>query len=150
MTIAEVTTNIIAGGLLGILGQGVRVAVGLKKFNETNATLTAMGKPPEKFDVGRLFISMFIGFVAGAIGMLVKGSSLGKDGQYDTEAIVTIIAIGYSGADFIEGVFNTYISRFKPNDPLATPDTAGKSITTEGQPALVADESNFYNTPAQG
>lgn len=151
MTITEVTTNIIAGGLLGILGQGVRVAVGLKKFNETNATLTAQGKAPEKFDTGRLFISMFIGFVAGAIGMLVKGASIGNKGDYDTEAIVTIIAIGYSGADFIEGVFNTYISRFKqPNDPVATRDTAYSNANADGQPAYVADEANYSSTPAQG
>src|SRR6185436_9430593 len=108
MTLNEITTNIIAGGLLGMLGQGVRIAVGLKKFNETNATLTAQGKPPEKFDTGRLLISMFIGFVSGAVGMLVKSANLDKDGQYDTQAIITIIAIGYSGPDFIEGVFNTY------------------------------------------
>ena len=151
MVLNEIINNIIAGGLLGTLGQGVRIAVGLKKFNETNATLTAQGKAPEKFDPGRLIISSFIGFVAGAIGMLVKGASLGKDGQYDTEAIVTIIAIGYSGADFIEGVFNTYINRFKPNDPLATPDTAAKvAVASDGQPTFVADESNFSNTPAQG
>jgi hypothetical protein len=151
MVLSEIINNIIAGGLLGTLGQGVRVAVGLKKFNETNATLTAQGKAPEKFDTGRLIISMFIGFVAGAIGMLVKGASLGKDGNYDTEAVIMIIAIGYSGADFIEGVFNTYINRFKPNDPLATPEAVSKpTAVADGQPTLVADESNFYNTPAQG
>ena len=151
MVLSEIINNIIAGGLLGTLGQGVRIAVGLKKFNETNASLTAQGKAPEKFDTGRLIISMFIGFVAGAIGMLVKGASLGKNGEYDTEAVITIIAIGYAGADFIEGVFNTYINRFKPSDPLATPDTAARpTAVTDGQPTLVADEATFSNAPAQG
>lgn len=120
MTIIEIINNVLAGGLLGSLGQGVRIAVGLKKFNESNSEKVAQNKPPEEFSTSRMLISIFIGFVAGAIGMLIKGNSLatvqGSVKDYGTEAIITIIAIGYSGADFIEGVFNTYINKFNPTN----------------------------------
>lgn len=112
MTIVEIINNVIAGGLLGALGQGIRIAVGLKKLNEENATQNLQGISPEPFNSSRLLISIFIGFVAGAISMLVKGPSNSNDDDFSTEEIITIIAIGYSGADFIEGVFNTYINKF--------------------------------------
>lgn len=111
MTTNEVIQNVLAGGLLGILGQGIRIAVGLKKLNDSNNVQLAQGNTQENFSTSRMFISIFIGFAAGAIGMLIKGSTLAKDGNFDTESIVTIMAIGYSGADFIEGVFNTYINK---------------------------------------
>src|SRR5882724_809235 len=100
MTILAIINNVVAGGLLGALGQGVRTAVGLKKFNEDNTANAASNKPAEEFSVSRMVISLFIGFVAGALGMLIKGYDANKDLQQET--IITIIAIGYSGADFIE------------------------------------------------
>jgi hypothetical protein len=160
MTINEIISNVIAGGLLGSLGQGVRIAVGLKKLNDSNTAKVAQGTSPEQFSTGRLVISIFIGFVAGAIGMLVKGSTIGNNGDYNTEGIVTIIAIGYSGADFIEGVFNTYINKF--SQPAGTgsdgnvgntqPSTLASSSARgyNEQPVNVPDEANFDNTPAQG
>lgn len=152
MTITEIINSVLAGGMLGALGQGIRVAVGLKKFNEENASKAASGKPTEEFSTSRLVISIFIGAVAGALGMLVKGEGLAKDGNFSTESIVTIIAIGYSGADFIEGVFNTYIGKFSKTDQQINkpaPFTSGNGLSNE-QPVLVPDEANFSNTPAQG
>ncbi len=153
MTIPEIINNVIAGGLLGALGQGVRTAVGLKKFNEENALSANVGKPSEQFSVSRMVISLFIGFVAGAIGMLVKGPTLAKDGNFSTESIVMIIAIGYSGADFIEGVFNTYIKKVDPVNTTATiPITTviNSTLPAIDQPETVPDEANFTNTLAQG
>jgi len=152
MTIIDIINNILAGGMLGAIGQGVRIAIGLKKFNEGNAANAAQGKPVEEFSSGRLLISIFIGFVAGAMGMLVKGSGLSDKGNYSTEAIVTIIAIGYSGADFIEGLFNTYINKFKPTDSTVNKPVAtnAANVPANDQPAVVSDEANFSNTPAQG
>jgi hypothetical protein len=116
MTILEIINNVLAGGLLGALGQGIRIAVGFKKMNDSNTIqLAQQGNTLESFSASRLLISLFIGFVAGAIAMLVKGPSMtNKPNDYNTEFIVTIMAIGYSGADFIEGVFNTYINKFSP------------------------------------
>ena len=156
MTINEIISNVIAGGLLGILGQGVRIAVGLKKFNDDNTMKVAKGEPTEKFNGDRLMISIFIGFVAGAIGMLVKGSTIATNNDYNTEGIVTIIAIGYSGADFIEGVFNTYIKKFNQDPTLkqdvTTPVLSAKNNLTANteQPLNVPDEANFDNSLALG
>lgn len=161
MTLNEIISNVIAGGLLGMLGQGVRIAVGLKKLNDSNTAKVAAGKTPEIFNVSRTVMSIFIGFVAGAIGMIVKGSTISPGGDYNTEGIVTIIAIGYSGADFIEGVFNTYINRFAQpkssstadNSPGNTPpaDINTSTLPLAVEPPLnVPDESAFDNVPAQG
>lgn len=155
MVISEIINNVVAGGLLGSFGQGVRIAVGLKKLNEGNAALVAQGKPAEEFSTSRLVISIFTAFVAGALGMVVKYSSQGDTKDMTAEAVLTIIAVGYSGADFIEGVFNTYISKYTPTNtttPAATPPDPKNISTTPAneQPLTVADEAIFSNGPAQG
>src|SRR5205809_1132934 len=99
MTTPDLINNIISGGLLGMLGQGIRVAVGLKKFNEENSVKALEGKNTEPFSTSRLLISIFIGFVAGALGMIIKSPDANANNE--REFIITIIAIGYSGADFI-------------------------------------------------
>lgn len=151
MLINDIIQNVIAGGLLGILGQGVRMAVGLKKFNDKNTKEVIEGNAPEELKPGRMVISIFIGFVAGAVGMLIKGANLSVNGDYSTESIVTIIAIGYSGADFIEGVFNTYLNKFSPVKPekAAANQQAAPPIQLD-QPTLVQDESALPGKPPQG
>lgn len=157
MTIIEIINSVLAGGLLGALGQGIRTAVGLKKFNEDNISKATQNKPTEEFSISRMVISIFIGFVAGALGMLVKGSNLTDSnlavkGDYSKESIITIIAIGYSGADFIEGVFNTYIKKITPTITESTTSNTLKSTapSSTDQPLKVPDEANFSNAPAQG
>lgn len=126
MTVLSIINTLLAGGLLGILGQGVRIAVGMKKFNESNTASAAQGLPTEEFSTSRLLISIFIGFVAGAIALLIKESGDGK--TLETETVVTIIAAGYSGADFIEGIFNTYVTKF---NPAGTAPAAQRATATE-------------------
>lgn len=150
MTITEIINSVLAGGLLGALGQGIRAAVGLKKFNEDNTANTAVNKPAEEFSISRMVISLFIGFVAGALGMLIKGSGLAVKGDYNAESIVTIIAIGYSGADFIEGVFNTYIKKIAPSAGNSSNTVNNNASAAADQPVAVPDEANFSNSPAQG
>ncbi len=146
-----IINTVIAGGLLGALGQGVRIAVGLKKFNEENTANASSNKPVEEFSISRMVISIFIGFVAGALGMIVKGYGQEPDKDLKTETIITIIAIGYSGADFIEGVFNTYIKKVIPvvsaNDSAVNPSA---SASDKELPLTLPDEANFSNNPAQG
>jgi hypothetical protein len=101
MTVADTINEILLGGLLGMLGQGIRIAVGLKKLNSSNPT----DLDNSEFSSNRLLISIFIGFAAGAISLLLKGAPTKPD---DKDFILTIMAAGYSGADFIEGVFKTY------------------------------------------
>jgi hypothetical protein len=151
MNITDLILNIVGGGLLGSLGQGIRIVVGLKKLNAENVSKTLQGKSTEDFSAGRLLMSIFIGFVAGALGLLTK-TSLAKDGSYNGESIVTIIAIGYSGADFIEGVFNTYLDKFKSETPPAKiPIHPGGPMQNPNmQPLNVSDEANFNSYQFQG
>lgn len=145
MTIIELLNNVLAGGVLGVLGQGVRIAVGLKKLHDSNTAKVAQDAAPEPFSPGRLLVSLFVGFVAGAIGMLVKNPTKATGGDLSTEAIVTIIAVGYSGADFIEGLFNTYIQKFNTPTPAVAMVAAAQPVVAAqpviaAQPVLVAPD----------
>jgi hypothetical protein len=109
--INDIILTIIAGGLLGIIGQGIRVAVGFKKLNETRVTNPTNPADPvpetkETFDTSRLLLSIFLGFIAGAIALICRGTT-----AFDKEVAFAIIASGYAGADFIEGFFTTYIKK---------------------------------------
>lgn len=108
ITTYDLISNLIAGGILGVIGQGIRIIVGLKKLDEKRVTQV---DEKEIFNNNRLFISIFIGFIAGMIAILVKSTS---SNGFTNELILAIIASGYSGADFIEGVFNAYFK--KTND----------------------------------
>jgi len=121
MTITEITQVTVAGGLLGTLGQGIRIAVGLKKLNEENTARSLSDKGEKPFSASRLLISVFIGFVAGALAMLIKYASTDKPETNNTEIVIMIIAAGYAGVDFIEGIFITYGSKLKPSTTPTNP-----------------------------
>jgi len=111
MTPEQVIEKILLGGLLGLLGQGIRMAIGLKKLSDANAQKDVK----EELNGGRLMVSLFIGFVAGALYILVNGFQDNPDvqnGEYiGNQFVFTVIAAGYAGSDFIEGLFNTYIAK---------------------------------------
>lgn len=100
--------EILLGGLLGVLGQGIRVVSGLAKLNASNVANKANNTPTTDFSAARLLVSLFIGFIAGAVASLINGQP--KPANENT-FIVTIIAAGYSGADFIEGIFQKYLPK---------------------------------------
>jgi hypothetical protein len=131
---AEIINLVIVGGLLGLLGQGIRMAVGLKKLSDANAAKPF--EPNETADTSRLRTSLFIGAVAGALYLLVHG----KQQEYAPDFIFTVIAAGYAGADFIEGFFNTYLNK------IGTPQTNASDLkntleTKKMEDALVIDEA---------
>jgi len=125
MTSQEIIDIIILGGLLGVLGQGIRMVVGLKKLSDENAKL-AEGET-SVVNITRLLTSIFIGFVAGALYLLIN--QLPKDPK--PEFYFTIIAAGYAGTDFIEGLFNTYISKKAPGVVVTKTDTSTKETPPE-------------------
>ena len=89
-------TFVALGILLGLVGQTLRVVVGVKKEVDQ---ATAAGKTlKDSFDSVRLAISLMIGGLAGGLGAI---SLLGT--EINRELLLTLVAIGYSGADFIEG-----------------------------------------------
>ncbi|PTT72588.1 MULTISPECIES: hypothetical protein [unclassified Chryseobacterium] len=108
METEKAVSMILLGGLLGIVGQGVRMIVGLKKLNEENSQKKP-GESIEKFHASRIWLSMFVGFTAGVLALIVKG--IDEKFVYTKELAFAIIGAGYSGADFIEGLFNSYIKK---------------------------------------
>ncbi|PZR23083.1 MAG: hypothetical protein DI539_03940 [Flavobacterium psychrophilum] len=147
MTPEQVIEKILLGGLLGLLGQGIRMAIGLKKLSDTNAQRDSK----EELNTGRLMVSLFIGFVAGALYVLVNGFSNQPDvenGEYiGNQFVFTVIAAGYAGSDFIEGLFNTYMAKM----PTAGSGNTGTTVTGTNPvvvaPANTADTAVVVNQP---
>ncbi|MGW9329291.1 glycoside hydrolase family 19 protein [Bosea sp. NPDC055594] len=102
MSATELLVTIFLSGMMGLVGQGARAVIGLKKLNDANA-----GKDPGQADLflaSRLLISLMIGFIAGVLAAFALG--LGKligTGNITPEILLGIAAAGYVGSDFIEG-----------------------------------------------
>jgi hypothetical protein len=117
-TAGDLLLTLLAGGVLGALGQGIRAVVGLKKLGDESAQV---GKQLADLVVpSRMVVSLLIGFIAGALGILAIDVSQG----YPAQTIVTLIGIGYAGADFIEGFFQRHLpGGTAPAEPaMAEPD----------------------------
>lgn len=93
--VSQVTDFILLGAFLGSAGQCARVVVGVKKKSDIADKGT---KIKDWFDLKQLLISIIIGAVAGIIGAI---SLLGE--EIDKQLLITLMAIGYAGTDFIEG-----------------------------------------------
>ncbi len=89
------------GALLGAVGQVIRSIAGLKKLKDN---------PGEKFDPMQLMISVIIGAAAGVIAMVTLGVSDSPDAKMTTQDIITVIAAGYTGSDFIEAFITKSMS----------------------------------------
>ena len=97
---------LVLGGILGMIGQGIRVVVGLKKVHDQAAAAQkAFG---EIFQGSVLGISLLIGFLAGALAMIGIAENL-TEAKPSKELILTLIAAGYAGTDFIEGFTRKYL-----------------------------------------
>lgn len=101
MEIYETISFIFLGAFWGLVGQCIRVIVGLKKrFDEKARTGVE-----DWFDLKRLMISLLIGLVCGSLGAIyLLGEELTKD------VLLTLIAMGYAGTDFIEGLMRKMLS----------------------------------------
>ena len=124
MTTGDWITQLMFGGILGMLGQAIRVVAGLKKVNDQSVR---DGKPfGELFDVGTLVVSLLIGFLAGALAVI--GMSDGKEVLTPgKELIITLLGTGYAGTDFIEGFVKKYLPSADAGDksgaaPASTPE----------------------------
>lgn len=109
-------TKLLVGGLLGLVGQGIRVIVGLKKLHEEAEAAATAAAPPvgttaavpapaatravfnQKFDVRQIWLSLFIGFIAGCL------AGVATEDLIPPKAQLGVIAAGYAGTDFIEGI----------------------------------------------
>lgn len=124
MQATNVLIVLVLAGLLGMVGQGARAVVGLKKLHDSNAS-----QPPgsqDAFLASRMFVSLLIGFISGVLAALALGIETLFDGagaakNFNQEAILGLVAAGYAGTDFIEG--------FMEKAPL--PGVAKKQTTTD-------------------
>jgi H+/Cl- antiporter ClcA len=93
MTAVELLPVLTLGALLGAVGQVLRSIAGLKKLKED---------PTGKFDPMQLMMSVIIGAAAGVVAMVTLEMTSAADAKMATQDIITVIAAGYTGADFIE------------------------------------------------
>lgn len=111
---SQIVSSLLLGGLLGATGQGIRAIVGIKKQREEKAA----GVRNTEFSQGRLLATIAIGFVAGVLATLpFFGSNVSESGllteepKWTQQVILTLIAAGYSGGDFIEGFLKNYLPK---------------------------------------
>lgn len=97
---------ILFGGLLGFIGQGIRIAVGIKKLNAQAAS--EQKEFNELFSTQKILISLLIGFVAGSLASFSLDENTTT---LDKQLALGLIAAGYSGADFIEGFMNSFLKK---------------------------------------
>jgi predicted chitinase len=104
---ANVLAILLLCGLMGLVGQGARAAVGLKTM--TSSATTAPSQQSE-FNAAYLLISLMIGFIAGVLAGLALGlGSLAKIDPSDIKTLLGIAAAGYAGTDFIENSLSIFI-----------------------------------------
>lgn len=102
------------GGISGVVGQTLRIIIGLKKLNYTNSVAVITGDAQQDFSWARLLLSVVLGFIVGILAMLVKYFAANNNNvNVGPELIAAIIAAGYSGVDFLEGI----ISAYRPKHP---------------------------------
>lgn len=102
------------GGISGVVGQTLRIIIGLKKLNYTNSVAVITGDAQQDFSWARLLLSVVLGFIVGILAMLVKYFAANNNNvNVGPELIAAIIAAGYSGVDFLEGL----ISAYRPKHP---------------------------------
>jgi len=84
---------------IGMMGQILRVFIGVYKLINDDAN---KGKPfSELMDYRRLLVSLVLGFILGGLSSFLFSKDLARTD------VLSIVAIGYSGTDGIEGILNT-------------------------------------------
>jgi hypothetical protein len=91
--------KLLLAALLGVVGQLVRVVVGLKKENDDAAKSGKTFK--QNFDAQELFVSLAIAVAVGAIAGIL--SAVATADITTPKAMLALMGAGYSGTDAIEG-----------------------------------------------
>ena len=112
---------LLLGGILGMLGQGIRVITGLKKLhNNSSREHLAFG---DIFQFRTLLLSLIIGFIAGALTIIVMMPEGGAAAKVERQTILTLLAAGYAGTDFIEAFIKKYLPSESGHKPVDRVDT---------------------------
>lgn len=94
--------TLLLGGLLGTIGQGIRIILGIGKGNADTKTITK-----------QLLLGLGIGFIAGAISIMIKNPNPNEVMLSNKDLLLTVMSAGYAGADFIEGTLNALKNKIK-------------------------------------
>lgn len=137
VTSGEVLSGLLLSGLMGVLGQGIRAAVGLKGSGRLS------GQPDQQtaFSAAYFFLSLMIGFTAGVLAGLAIGlTNLLKIDPDNIKALLGIAVSGYAGADFIENSLSIVIpgggAPAGQASPPATPPPSASEIVALNTHAL--------------
>lgn len=136
LTLGTALSALVLCGVAGMVGQGIRAVVGLRKAGYLQIEA---GDSKQNFSASYLMVTLMIGFIAGSL----SGLTLGLDtfaGKFPSESLMAVVAAGYAGVDFIEGSFNSRIK--SAVSPYIGPDakktdgggTVG-SVSTGNSPA---------------
>src|SRR5262245_11599921 len=119
MTVTEWMQFLLLGGLLGAIGQGIRVISGLKKLHDA---AEAAGRPmSEVFETSTLVVSLLIGFVAGALA-IVGLSDIEPGFELKRSTITMLLGVGYAGTDFIEAFMRKSVPDSRRNGAPPAPE----------------------------
>jgi len=110
--IVNSTGLLLLGGGFGIVGQVLRAFVGWIK-NVGRASRPA-GGAREAFSASRLFVTLFIGFIAGSMATLLSNDIINPTVLSGT-AKLCLVAAGYAGTDFIEGIAGRFAASAAPS-----------------------------------
>jgi predicted chitinase len=141
---AGLLATLLLCGLMGMLGQGVRAAVGLKSAAALDATTPGQ---QSEFNAAYFLISLMIGFIAGVLaGIGVGIKTVMAVTSSDINVLLGIAVAGYAGADFIENAFTRIIPGLgapqagRPGGKAAPPfEAAGAQVPTPPTLPPVAD-----------
>lgn len=126
------------GGAMGMLGQGIRAIVGIKKLNDAASGTTAT--TGDMIQPSRVLISFGIGFIAGALAAVSLVTDLA---HISAQQIFMLMAAGYSGADFVEGFMSreTVAVTIATTPPAYTPPIPAPPPPSATVTATAADGS---------
>ncbi len=120
------------GGLMGMVGQGVRAVAGLKALSDAAASQNPSEQ--DQFRAMRLIVSLIIGGLAGIAATLAAGTSNVLAHIGDVETLLMLAAAGYAGTDFIESFLSNYLPGGKPKSPEGSGGAGGGTLSPGGGP----------------
>jgi len=129
---------------MGLVGQGIRAAVGLK----STATLQAQGASQQTvFDTAYFTLSLMIGFIAGVLGGLAinAGNMAGID-LSDPKLLLGLMASGYAGTDFIENAFTNLMPQIGKAPAQPGGDAQSASAAAAAQKTAIAGSAQTQSS----
>jgi soluble lytic murein transglycosylase-like protein len=121
MAAGDVLGVLMIGGLMGLVGQGARAAIGLKKMNDL-ANNQGLGWN-DIFIASRLIVSLAIGFLAGVVAVIGIGVD-SVSSALTGDMLIKLAAAGYAGTDAIEA----FTSSLATSSGTATNTAATKPL----------------------